>query len=294
MNTDIHRLLDEAFAAVEMTPETRDLKEEVRANLMARAQELEATGASPAAAAHRALDELGPIEELLGSPITTGSPTLAELHGRYKVRPRPGFVVRTTLLSVIAAAAIVMATLAALLVIPGISVAVLGYGLLGAAAIGFITADALRQETTSNYAMPLGRAVGYGVAAFLALGAVAAFTAFAIDSALVGYAIGGGVALFTSIGLFSWLGATQTNRHKQWVRTQQIPDNRFETDPAAAARFGIYTGVIWMVGIGAAIALAIAFAWWWALVVLGVCTVITLLILASMLFGSHATGDSKQ
>ena len=30
---DIHRLLDEAFAGIEVTPEIQDLKEEMRANL---------------------------------------------------------------------------------------------------------------------------------------------------------------------------------------------------------------------------------------------------------------------
>ena len=40
MNTDIHRLLDEAFAGVEMTPDAQDLKEEVRANLLERVAEL--------------------------------------------------------------------------------------------------------------------------------------------------------------------------------------------------------------------------------------------------------------
>ena len=46
MNTDIHRLLDEAFQGVEMTPDAQDLKEEVRANLVARTAELEAAGAA--------------------------------------------------------------------------------------------------------------------------------------------------------------------------------------------------------------------------------------------------------
>ena len=46
MNSDIHRLLDEAFAGIEMTPEVQDLKEEMRANLVARIDELEAAGLS--------------------------------------------------------------------------------------------------------------------------------------------------------------------------------------------------------------------------------------------------------
>jgi hypothetical protein len=46
----------------------------------------------------------------------------------------------------------------------------------------------------------------------------------------------------------------------------------------------MYTGAIWVAGIGAAVALAIIFAWWWALVVLGVCIVLTMIVQASMMF----------
>jgi len=293
MNTDIHRLLDDAFAGVDMTPDARDLKEEVRANLMARAAELESAGTAPAAAARRAIEELGPIAHLLDDAPASGvrtanpaTPSIAELHTRNKVRPKPGFVVRTTLLSLVAAGALTLATLAALDVIDGGASAVFVAGLAAAVTLGVITGDSLRQETTTNHALPTGRAVGYGAATFALVSALAAFGAFAVDTEAVALAIAGGALLLASIGLFSWLGATQTNRHKAWVRTDLRVLTRFETDEAAAARFGIYSGVIWIAGIGAAIGLAIAFAWWWALVVLGVCIVITMLILATMLFGS--------
>jgi len=275
MNTDIHRLLDEAFAGVDMTPEARDLKEEVRANLMARTDELESTGSSPAAAARRAIEELGPIEDLLGSPVASKTPSIAELHARNKVRPKPGFVVRTTLLSLAAAGAITVAVLMAFEVIDGGPSGVVALGVAAAAALGFVTADSLRQETTTNYAMPIGRAVGWGVATFAIIASLAAFAGFATDSDAVPLAIVGGALALAALGLFSWLGATQTNRHKAWVQQQSHHQaygqaTRFETDIAAASRFGIYSGVVWLVGIGAAIGLAIAFAWWWSLVVLGV------------------------
>ncbi len=51
--TTVHRLLDDAFAGVELTPEVQDLKEEIRANLEARAAELEAGGVAPDDAARR-------------------------------------------------------------------------------------------------------------------------------------------------------------------------------------------------------------------------------------------------
>ena len=59
--TTVHRLLDDAFAGVEPSPEVQDLKEEIRANLEARAAELQASGVAPDAAARRAFDELGEI-----------------------------------------------------------------------------------------------------------------------------------------------------------------------------------------------------------------------------------------
>ena len=59
-----------------------------------------------------------------------------------------------------------------------------------------------------------------------------------------------GIAVIVGIALLSYLGATKTNRHKPWVVQKQheavMVGNRFEDDPASAARFGIYTAAIWM------------------------------------------------
>src|SRR3977135_3161576 len=111
---DIHRLLDEVFADIEMTPEAQDLKEEVRANLMARVADLEAAGTSPVDAAHLAIDELGDVTELGGesigpAPAPGGGP--AEGWGAQnaayrmaRVRPKPAFVVRVVIASIVATA----------------------------------------------------------------------------------------------------------------------------------------------------------------------------------------------
>ena len=72
MSTDIHRLLDEAFAGVEMTPDAQDLKEEIRANLVARVDELEFSGRSSSDAAREAIAELGDVRDLLDG---TGDPS---------------------------------------------------------------------------------------------------------------------------------------------------------------------------------------------------------------------------
>ena len=70
----IHRLLDEAFAGTDMTPEVRDLKEEMRSNLVARMGELERSGVSSEAAAQRAMAELGDIRSIIAD---MGTPSAA-------------------------------------------------------------------------------------------------------------------------------------------------------------------------------------------------------------------------
>jgi uncharacterized membrane protein YjjP (DUF1212 family) len=43
-----------------------------------------------------------------------------------------------------------------------------------------------------------------------------------------------------------------------------MPPNRFETDPESAARFGIYTAVIWFLTLAAIVVLVFTVGWWWA------------------------------
>src|SRR6478736_4975535 len=95
---DIHRLLDEAFAGIEMTPDAQDLKEEVRANLVARTAELEAAGKTSADAARQAVEELGDVRDLLdgsdGADAAVAKDSYTAMQLRHRVRPKPGFVVR--------------------------------------------------------------------------------------------------------------------------------------------------------------------------------------------------------
>ena len=66
-------------------------------------------------------------------------------------------------------------------------------------------------------------------------------------------------------------------------------EDRFSQDPIAAARFGIYTVIIWVVAITLFIVLSIAvgFVWSWLALVAGL--VVFFLVLTRMLFGpEHA------
>jgi hypothetical protein len=293
-STDIHRLLDEAFAGVELTPEVQDLKEEIRDNLLFRVAELEASGIEPADAARRAIAELGDVRALVAdaaaepAPVRTESASAAALRNR--VRPNPGFVVRTVLLSIVAAAALVLLVLALVDVLSLGTGVLIGLCALFGVALGVVTADALRQDTTASHPLPTGRALAFGASTGLLLAGLA-FTAVVIVRLELGWLILSGLLVVAAIAVLSYLGATQTNRHKPWMVEQQraaTVANRFDEDPASAARFGIYTAAIWTVAFVVAVALGFTVGWLWALVALVGGFVAMLITLARMLFGAES------
>ncbi|MCU1578746.1 MAG: hypothetical protein JWP19_950 [Rhodoglobus sp.] len=292
MSDSIHRLLDDAFDGVTMTPEVRDLKEEIRGNLSARVAELQANGADAAAAATAAIGELGDIHALIGSldaedPARSTTAKAVEAAARNRVKPKPAFVVRTVLLSLLIAAGATVAALGAvrLLALP---LAIAG-AVVFALAVGLVITDSLRQETSRHYPSPVARAIAWGVAgAAFALGlalATLVFVGLDVWLLVTGVTLGlGGL-----VG-FIWLGVTQTNRTKPWALDQQRSyeaEDRFSQDPAAAARFGMFTVVIWTLAITAFIVLSITigFVWSWLAIVGGF--VVFFLVLAKMLFPAN-------
>ncbi|MFF2369714.1 permease prefix domain 1-containing protein [Agromyces sp. NPDC058110] len=307
---DLHRLLDEAFAGIEVTPDVQDLKEEIRGNLLARMGELEASGLSQHDAARRAVDELGDVRELVDLDPTTdaaghaaANATASRATGaaraesaaaaalRNRVRPKPGFVVRTVVLSIIAAAALVLLVLGLTPLLSLGTGALVALAAVVGLALGAVTADALCQETTTNHRMPAGRAIGYGASTGLLLAGLA-FTPVVIVRLDLAWLVLAGALVVGSIGALSYLGATQTNRHKPWV-VQQHRDaatigTRFEDDPAAGARFGIYTAVIWTIAFVAIPVIGFTAGWIWAPLAFVAGFVAMMLVLARMLFGGKA------
>jgi plasmid stabilization system protein ParE len=286
--TTIHRLLDETFAGIEPTPEVLDLKEEIRANLEARAAELEATGVASDAAAQKAVRELGDIRELVGELPAAGAGSPWGPPATEVVRPKPAYVARVVLASAIAAVALLMVALGALDVLPlpgGLLVGLVG---IAATAIGWIVGDSLARETTTNHPMPAGRAGGYYLATSLTvigLGLAALVLAAEIP---VWCTIFAGLGFVGGIALFAYLGATQTNRHKAWVlrHSEQYSEigDRFSEDPASAARFGIYTVAIWIVAITVFLVLSFTVGWAWSWLALVGGLVTMFIVLARMLF----------
>jgi hypothetical protein len=291
---EIHRLLDEAFAGVPVTADVQDLKEEMRANLVARVAELEGSGLPTNRAAQQAMAELGDIRSVIDeSAVLVGRPGPA---ARDQVRPKPTFVVRTVILALLVAGA------AAVLAIPAFGPAVaLGWQFVsvaaGAVAAGVIVADALRQETTTNYPVPRRRAAGYGLATVVAL-AGAGSAALRLRHASVPWLVGGGLAVLIAAIGFTYLAATQTNRHKPWavrLRTaQQQAGDRFTEDPASAARFGLYTAAIWLVALAAfaVLTFTVGWAWSWLALVGGVAAMTV--TLARILFAPTTVDDARE
>ncbi|HUG51667.1 MAG TPA: permease prefix domain 1-containing protein [Terrimesophilobacter sp.] len=306
-NSNIHRLLDEAFSGVAVTPELQDLKEELRGNLSARVNELVEHGTDAGAAATIAVNELGDIRELIeqveagerddrdAGPDAAGREhpdgMAAAWAGAYqvnRVRPKPLFVIRTVLLALILVAAAVLIALGTLHVLAWPSAAMVFIAAVGVALPGGVMlADSLRQETSQHYPLPARRSALYGTAAAIGLAGLALIGLYLGNLAQPGFVVAGGLlSLVASIG-FIWLGTTQTNRTKPWVRQVQrehSPGDRFSQDPVAAARFGIYTVIIWILAFAAFVVLSATtgFAWSWLVFPLGFA--VFMLVLARMLF----------
>jgi hypothetical protein len=202
------------------------------------------------------------------------------------VRPKPGFVVRTVVLGLIAAACLVFFGLGVFAVIDVPLPALLALAAGVAVPLGLVTADALLQETTTNHPLPAGRAAGFGAATFGVLGALALGGIFAAHLDLIAVVVAAALLLVLSVAGFGWLGATQTNRHKAWVRDAHAsyPPNRFEQEPEVAARFGVYTAAIWVVTFAAMVVLIFSVGWWWAPVAFVAGLAVMLVLLGRMMF----------
>ncbi|GAA4694932.1 hypothetical protein APR04_002482 [Promicromonospora umidemergens] len=318
-NTSVHRLLDEAFVGLPATADVQDLKEEIRANLLDRVAELTTGGVAPDEAARRAVDELGDVRALVeeasgqtadggaGAPampspaVANAAAAAAERRREPVARRDAAGIVVASVVAVLALVPLVAAT--AFLVgnadridgdAPEHLVLLLVAPFLSGPAVGWIVAASLMRETATNYPMPRRRAVAYGAAAAILLtGLVAGFEyygvfarpASAFQTAVPLFVVGG--------GWLAYLVATQTNRHKPWVleqaREHAQAGDRFEKDPAAAARFGIYATIVWTLTAAAFLAVGFTVSWLWALLpaLLGVAAF--MLMLATMLFGAKHT-----
>lgn len=289
VDTSIHRALDRAFAAAPASAEAQDLKEEVRASLMARAADLEAAGAAPAEAARTALAEIGDLRDVVAAVADTQADDAghAALLSAHRVRPRPAFVVRVALAAVVLAGAAALVALVATGVLAWSVGAGAALAVIAGLSTGVVVGDALRQETTQNYPLPAGRALGFGAASAGVVTALGLGGLFAADLDRIWLAVGAGVLLVAGVLGFVVLGVTQTNRHKPWtveLGRQAVGQDRFSREPEAAARFGIYSAALGLVAVLAFVVLTMTVGLAWSWLALAAAVPLYFLLLARMLF----------
>ncbi len=295
-DSQLHRLLDDAFAGIAVTPDTQDLKEELRSSLIARVAELTAQGVPDAEAARRAIDELGDVRAaaLETAQIEGGKRAKVDVVAlalANQVKPKPAFVLRAVALSaviVIAVTALVLAFMGVWDVADGAMVAVALGGI--ALPIGLLVADALGQETTSNYPMPRKRAGLYGLAVGAILAGVPFITWFGFDTDQLWAGILGVVVTVLGVLLATYLGVTQTNRHKPWTKAAEANfqfQNKWEDNPQDAARYGMYSGALWLLAIGAFVALSLTVGFAWSWIAFLVAVLVQMIMTARMLFGAE-------
>lgn len=292
--SSIHRHLDDAFAAIPLTPEIQDLKEEIRGNLSARLTELTVNGLDDGTAAAQAIDELGDIralaEQINGSAhteIPTGNCAGVDVQQRYRVRPKPAYVVGIVVAAIAATVGLLLAALGGAGILPLPLGPVIGLAGIVASGTAWIVGDSLAHETTSNYPVPGNRAGGYFLATFLSVYGLAFGGLIALGALPVWAVVFAALGVVAGIVLFTFLGATQTNRKKPWARAaarQYQAAGRFSQDPVAAARFGIYTVVLWLLAFAAFVVLSMTagFLWSWLALLAGLAAFMVLL--ARMLF----------
>lgn len=288
----VHRVLDEAFAGVEPTAEVQDLKEEIRANLVARVAELEARGLAPADAVRTAVDEVGDLRAVVAEVAGGGAALRSDAwgeHGRlaamHRVRPRPAAVVGLVVLASALVAAVGLVALGATGVTAASPASAVLESLAAALLAGAIVVVALRQETTVHYPMPARRAVAWGASAASGVLAVVLGATYAGDPSRLGLVVAAvGLGVVAVAGLVT-LGVTQTNRTKSWVReAADRSQDRFTQDPAAAARFGIYSAALWLAAFAAVVVVGLAAGWLWSWTPLVAALAVEMVLLARMQF----------
>ena len=260
--------VDRLFASYEDSPEIRDLKEEITSNLTERIVNLVSSGMSEDEAFEKATSKLGDItviadetckkqrndvirQVLFGEKIPFTKKTAAGLTVASGIMMFFICVVLTMVFYDYVPALVVLGPLF-------LSVSVCLYTYFG-----------LTQETVTMYAMKNGRAALFATGVFLAVFAagLAASMYFYGGYALITALVFKAIFIIPAICLLVFLGVTEPDRNKPWFKAwleRELGNANSRSlnivNPAKAARFGVYSGGLWILSIGAFILLHIVFA----------------------------------
>ena len=207
-----------------MTPDAQDLKEEVRANLVARVDELEAAGVAPEAA-RRAIAELGDRARSCWRDDGASHGATSDRYAAMQLAPpraaEPGLRrARGRVVRCWPSTGIALAILGAAGVLP-LPVGALIAGLSGSHRRAWPARRRLALAGDDDQPPDAASAAGgYFLATFLGVYGLGIAALVLALRCRCGASSSPPLGVIASIILFAFLGATQTNRHKAWTREQ--------------------------------------------------------------------------
>jgi MFS family permease len=266
--------VDRLFAGYEDSPEIKDFKEEIAANLKERVKALMADGLEEEKAFDKAAAELGDITAIADE---VGKKKRNETIGEMYIGAQMATPKQTAAELAVATGVLLFAVGLALLTFFGSGVSALPYYVavaLLAFACGLYTFAGLTWETASHYPVKKGRALAYGLACLaMVLGAGLAVVSFLVDGFEISAALGVKMALILpGICALVFLVLTEGDRHKPWMKAlvESEAENSLKyqmniVDPVKAARFGVASGGLWILAIAVFLTLgfAISFGYSW-------------------------------
>jgi len=247
--------VDRLFADYEDSPEIKDFKEEITANLYAHIRNLVSKGLDEEAAFEKATAELGDITAIADDiGKKRRNEAIGQMYMKAKVHVTKRTAVGLTIASGLLLTAVGISLVTFFSSINGTALYIISAVLIPVAS-GLYTYFGLTQETTAHYAMDNKRAAAYGIVCFTAfLGTALATVAFFPGG--LGLAIAAGIKsvfIIPAICALIFLLITEPKRQKPWLKAmiERETENSLQfrkemVDPAKAARFGVISGGVFL------------------------------------------------
>jgi hypothetical protein len=260
--------VDRLFENYDDTPEIRDFKEEITANLAERVKELTSGGLEADAAFEKAASELGDITAIADE---AGRNRRNETIGQIYMKAKIPLTKKSALGFTAASAVLLFAAAISILAFLGEARGTMSYyisAVLTSTAAGMYVFFGLTRETAAHYAMKHNRALAYGIVAFLGfIGAGLAVTSFISYGAQLSTSLLIKIIfILPAICAFIYLLATEKSRLKPWLKN--AIDNGIENEiqksmkyhadmvnPIKAARFGVISCGMWILAVAVYIVL---------------------------------------
>lgn len=282
---ELKQFINKAFEKYEESPELIDFKEELLTNLQDRLKSLEATGLKRTEALKEIEIEFADINKIADEMSLAKKKEIFESQymsvRHFVTKPRAAIF---AILGVLTAFGVITAGLSYLAsgkieALTGVLMVLLAIPLAGFVYMG------LTQETATRNPMRPLRASLYTVAAFVLLFGVLLVPmlvfgeAKSLESAfavLIPFAL-------PSIGVLGFLMITESDHRKSWVLKEAEKHNEWAKDfetSGNAQTFGIMTGAVWILAIGAFIFLLILKLWIYSWIPFILAIALTLFLLA--------------